>query len=183
MINRKTQEKEMPKRVTVYADNLKKYIDVIKDELEKNASELTQFANELDPPYPIVTITSTEDTYHVASLALVVHSCLKKLYNELGPGIHGEIEHCVDEYISLPSKNSGKFGDSQPGIEDTTFTDEMLELSDAIADHLVNSDIKVPHLRRAGVTSDKITGSLAIIYTGRELMKKHKVKPDESKTD
>lgn len=172
----------MPKRVTIYANDLQEYLNIVRVELSKHAKIVDNFANKLDPPYPLRSLKDAEESYHGASLAMVVQSCMQKFTNDL-PVKDALIESLYTEYDNLPSRNSGVYGDSQPGIEDTTFTDDMLTLSNKIADYIEANNIKVKYLRRAGVTSDKITASIAIIYTGRELKTQKENENAESKTD
>lgn len=183
MTTKTKQVKTMSKRVSVYSKNLKVYINLITDEIRKNSEVVETFSDDLVPPYPVLKLEDVKEKYHASTLMFTIESSLKQFYKDLKnlkDSNYAEILTCIEIYTELPSRNSGVYGNKQEGVEVVTFSEEMLLLSHEIANHLIKNKYKISNIRRAGVTSDKIISSLAIIYTGR-LLQKNKEKEEDAK--
>ena len=165
----------MIKRVSVYSENLKEYINLITDEIQNRVETVEAFSDSLVPPYPVLKLDDMKEKYHASILMFVIESAMKQFYKdlrELKDSNYDEILLCIEIYRNLPSRNEGLYGNMQKGLEVITFSEDMLVLSNEIAEHLIKNNYKVSNIRRMGVTSDKIINSLAIIYTGRLLQKR-----------
>ncbi len=168
------EQNVMPKRVPIYSKSLESYISDIIRQLNLNSVSIKQFAHDLEPPYPLVDLIELQDTYHAASLSLVIHSSLIKLKNEIGEANKETIGSCIEEYLDIPERLSGKATREQEGTETTTLTDEMIEIAEDVAYAIRNKGFHIPYLFRGENISMKIVACLALIYTGRKLLEKAK---------
>ena len=161
------------KRIPVYVKDLQAYIDLIREELEDVGQDLSEivdtFNQKASIPFPLFDVDTMLDTYHVSTLGLISLSSVQMLKREMENVSVKFIEDCAQEYVMLPSRNTGQPGHFQPNTEEITISDANLPMIDEVADYLEAKEIKVPYLRRGGKTAYKVAIGLAIIFAGRQL--------------
>jgi hypothetical protein len=157
---------EKRKRVPVYVNHLAPQLEIINQALLQNIEALTNYAKAMNPPYPFVPFTELEKAYHVPKMSSLVSSALIHTAKNLDNIPKTEWKTDIDEYLKISSSGTITH---QGGEEDVRYNDEMVVHSDAIANYLDSTGIKIPYIKMAGKTSHKIISFLAIMHTARHL--------------
>lgn len=164
------------KRIIIYRDQLREYIDLIGNEIEETVKpQLREFALNCGA----VPFRYYEEQYHIQQLSRVTDSAMLLLAREKETITPARWNKYVEMYknIAMQGKPTGR----QEGIEIVQFFEEdeigkpdMVDLAKEIGLYLLElqDEVRIPYLMREGEVSYKIPANLAIIHAGTKLKEK-----------